>query len=103
LEAKFRKIKSDIDFNQNIKKIINDAVFLAAQINVKEIKSGLTGLYDQPKHTFATQGKGLKQFGKGIGYGAIRLTTSPITAVLRSTYALSTGIKNSASGIKDHG
>mgnify|MGYP003638653697 CR=1 FL=1 len=41
MEAKFRKIKSDIDFNQNIKKIINDAVFLAAQINVKEIKSGL--------------------------------------------------------------
>jgi hypothetical protein len=41
LEANFKKIKSDIDFKQNIKKLIDDAVFLAAQINVKEIKSGL--------------------------------------------------------------
>ncbi len=41
MEAKFKKIKSDIDFNQNIKKIINDAVFLSAQIGVKEIKKGI--------------------------------------------------------------
>tara|TARA_R100000773_G_C4207894_1_gene108224 strand:- start:670 stop:1116 length:447 start_codon:yes stop_codon:yes gene_type:complete len=41
LEANFKKIKSDIDFKQNINKLIDDAVFLAAQINVKEIKSGI--------------------------------------------------------------
>ena len=41
LEANFRKIKSEIDFNQNINKLIDEATFEAAQINVKEIKKGL--------------------------------------------------------------
>ena len=41
MEAKLKKIKSQIDFNQNINKLIDEATFEAAQINVKEIKSGL--------------------------------------------------------------
>ena len=41
MKVKFRKIKDDIDFEQNIKKLIDDAVFLSAQIGVKEIKKGL--------------------------------------------------------------
>ena len=41
MKVKFRKIKDDIDFQQNIKKLIDDAVFLSAQIGVKEIKKGL--------------------------------------------------------------
>tara|TARA_Y100000356_G_C11024984_1_gene165430 strand:+ start:79 stop:513 length:435 start_codon:yes stop_codon:yes gene_type:complete len=41
LNADFKKVESQIDFEQNIKKLIDEAVFLAAQINVKEIKSGL--------------------------------------------------------------
>ena len=41
MDYKLKKIKSDIDFEQNIKKLINDTIFLAAQIGVKEIKKGL--------------------------------------------------------------
>ncbi len=41
MKANFKKIKSDIDFNQSINKLINDTIFLAAQIGVKEIKTGL--------------------------------------------------------------
>ena len=41
MKAQFKKVKSEIDFNQNISKLVNEAVYLAAQINVKEIKSGL--------------------------------------------------------------
>ena len=41
MKVRFRKIKDDIDFKQNIKKLINDSVFLSAQIGVKEIKKGI--------------------------------------------------------------
>ena len=41
MKANFKKIKSDIDFNQSINKLINDTIFLAAQIGVKEIKTGI--------------------------------------------------------------
>ncbi len=41
MKAKFRKVKEQIDFEQNINKLIDKAIILAAQINVKDIKSGL--------------------------------------------------------------
>ena len=41
MKAKFKKVKEQIDFEQNINKLIDKAIILAAQINVKEIKSGL--------------------------------------------------------------
>ena len=41
MESKFRKIKDEIDFKQNINKLIDEVLFEAAQINVKDIKSGL--------------------------------------------------------------
>jgi hypothetical protein len=41
LKANFKKVKEQIDFEQNVNKLIDKAIILAAQINVKEIKSGL--------------------------------------------------------------
>lgn len=41
MEAKFRQTKEQIDFEQKLNKFIDRAIFLAAQIGVKEIKSGL--------------------------------------------------------------
>tara|TARA_A100001201_G_C4011401_1_gene177677 strand:- start:16 stop:462 length:447 start_codon:yes stop_codon:yes gene_type:complete len=41
LKAEFKKIKNQIDFKDNIKKTIDKVIFLSAQINVKDIKSGL--------------------------------------------------------------
>ncbi len=46
MKVKFKKIKDDIDFEQNIKKLIDDVVFLSAQIGVKEIKKGLDSSKD---------------------------------------------------------
>ena len=41
IEVKLKKIKTQIDFQQNVNKLIKEAVFEAAQINVKDIKRGL--------------------------------------------------------------
>ena len=41
MDYKLKKIKSDIEFEQSIDKLINDTIFLAAQIGVKEIKKGI--------------------------------------------------------------
>ena len=41
MDYKIKKIKSDIEFEQSIDKLINDTIFLAAQIGVKEIKTGI--------------------------------------------------------------
>ena len=46
MKVKFKNIKDDIDFEQNIKKLIDDVVFLSAQIGVKEIKKGLDSSKD---------------------------------------------------------
>lgn len=41
MEANFKKTKEQIDFEQDIQKLIDESLFLAAQINAKDIKSGL--------------------------------------------------------------
>ena len=41
MDYKLKKIKSDIEFEQNINKLIKEVIILAAQIGVKEIKTGL--------------------------------------------------------------
>ena len=41
MEANFKKTKEQIDFEQDIQKLIDESLFLAAQINAEDIKSGL--------------------------------------------------------------
>ena len=41
MEVEFRKITNEIDFKKEIKSLIKQSLFEAAQINVKDIKSGL--------------------------------------------------------------
>ena len=46
------------------------------------------------------QGVGGKQITKGVAQGLFQLVTSPINAVLRGTYNMSTGVKNKLHGSK---
>ncbi len=41
MEVKYKQIKNEIDFKKAIKSLINESLFEAAQINVKDIKQGL--------------------------------------------------------------
>jgi hypothetical protein len=50
-----------------------------------------------------SQGKGAKQFFKGLGLGTVRFLTMPINAPLRATFNLAVGVKNQVSGKSDYG
>ena len=60
----------------------------------KEIYSGVTGIFTKP-FKGAREG-GTKGFLKGVGKGFLGAVTSPLTAVLRATTSITTGIKNTA-------
>ena len=68
----------------------------------KELYDGVVGVYKVPRARVRAQGVGAGQIAKGVGQGALQFFTAPLTAPLRGTYNISTGVKNSIAGKKFH-